>query len=198
MGENNRRFIAAVAGSAGSLPAIEQFFSQAPHDDVSYVVVQHLPASFRSQLGVLLKKYTDLRIVEIYSGTHIEKDCIYITPPDSYLTIDDDTFYLSPRLDGLNRSIDIFLSSLARNSGDKAIAVLLSGTGTDGVKGLAEVRRANGLTLAQIPESGQFAALPENAIRSGNVDKVLDCKDMAGFINRHVEQKKQKNDRKAI
>lgn len=183
-----KRFIAAVAGSAGSLHSIKQFFEHTASSHVSYLVVQHLPMDYKTQLKPILKKYSELVIHEAVSGERIEPNGVYVTPSDKYLTVTDDRIDLVPRSEMPNRSIDVLLKSLAGNSKERAIAVILSGTGSDGVDGIRAIKGTGGLILAQTPHSCIFPSMPINAIRSGCVDRVLSCKDMASAIHKYVHE----------
>src|SRR5579871_6204291 len=107
-----KKFIAALVGSAGSQKSIEQIFDHVPHDDVSFVIVRHLPVTFRTQMEVILQRHSTLAIKEIRNGMVLQKDTIYIAPTHKYTIIEHDTFKLIPRADPLNRSADRFLASL--------------------------------------------------------------------------------------
>lgn len=183
-----KQFIAAVAGSAGSLYSLKQFFCQLPCRQVSYLIVQHLPMNYKSQLSLILEKHSNLTVQEPIAGTRIMQDGVYLTPPNKYVTVKDDIIDLMPRAESPNRSIDVLLKSLADNSGDRAIAVILSGTGSDGVAGIKAIKQTGGLTLAQTPDSCVFPSMPMNAIQTGCVDHVLSCGDMADAIQDYVQR----------
>jgi two-component system CheB/CheR fusion protein len=143
-------------------------------------------------LDLVLKTHSKLKVVEATPDASIENDKVYYAPPAHYVTITDGTLQFVPREEGpINRSIDMFLESLAQNENKrKAIAVIFSGTGSDGVKGVAALKKAGGLVIVQNPESCEYADLPLKIIQSGNADFVLEPEDMPvviqGYANRYV------------
>jgi two-component system CheB/CheR fusion protein len=180
--------IVGIGGSAGSLAALKELFDHVPHDNLAYVIVQHLPVHFKSQLQAILQRHSNLDIIEVSNGQCISNDKIHLSPAGMYMKLVEDRFYLTPRTDILNRGIDFFFSSLASNSRQKAIGVVLSGTGMDGAIGLGRIKSAGGYTLVQTPATSQYSSMPLNAIKTGHVDKVLPVGDMAEAIEQHKEE----------
>lgn len=157
-----KQYIIAIAGSAGILEPLKECFDHTPLNNASYIILRHLPIGFQSTLDELLKKHCKLEIAEARPGESIENDRIYYAPPNDFLEITDGSFLLSRRSNNnSNPSIDIFLKSLAKNENKrKAIAVILSGTGTDGVKGVAEIKKNGGLVIVQSPDSCEYSDCP--------------------------------------
>ena len=173
--------IVGLGASAGGLEALEAFLTSMPmHSGLACVVVQHLDPTRETLLSSLLQRVTPLRVQEATDGTLIEADSVYVIPPDHELTIKRGRLQLghSPEPRGLRLPIDVLLSSLAREEGDRAVGVVLSGMGSDGSIGLQAIRTAGGLTLAQSPESAQFDSMPRSAIDSGCVDIVAQPSEM--------------------
>ncbi|HWB94188.1 MAG TPA: chemotaxis protein CheB [Puia sp.] len=183
-----RQFIAAVAGSAGSHQRLLEFFDHTPHDDVSYVILQHLPATWESQLLLILSRHAKLAVQEIRHGMVIRKDTIYISPPGKYVTIRHHVFTLAERTGRVHETADMFMASLAANSGKQAIGIVLEGTLTDGTEGLRAIRDAGGLTMVQDPATCKFCSMPENAIAAGVVDKIAAIPSMPEIIQQHINE----------
>lgn len=173
--------IVGIGASAGGLAPLEQFFSDVPPSSgLAFVVVQHMDPHHKPLLGELLQRITTMPVREISQAQRVEPDAIYVIPPNTELTLVAGTLHLAtpsqPR--GHRLPIDVLFSSLARELGDQAVGVVLSGMGSDGTLGLQAIKSRGGLTLAQSPESAQFGAMPANAIAAGCVDIVALPADM--------------------
>jgi len=182
------RFIIAIGSSAGGLVALKEFFDAVPHDQASYVILRHIPVSFRSELHKILKRHSKLDIIEVEDGMKISKDIVYIPPPYANLSIKNSTFYLHKRENEFNGNwaIDFFLESLAREARGKCIAVILSGAGSDGSKGIEHIKNSGGSIIVQKPVSCEHTGMPISAIDSGFVDFVLLPSEMPGMIQQVV------------
>ena len=159
--------IVGLGASAGGLEALEQFLEGVPaRSGLAYVVVQHLDPTHKAMLVELLQRRTLLPVREAVEGLHIVPDAVYVISPNSELTVAGGALHVArptePR--GLRLPIDVLFSSLARERGDQAIGVILSGMGSDGTLGLQAIRNQGGLTLVQKPESAQFDSMPASAI----------------------------------
>ncbi len=182
-------FIAGIGASAGGLEPLEDFFRNAvPDSGIAYVVVQHLSPEFESLMGELLARKTDLPIQRAESGMPIEADHIYLISPKKDMTVEDDRLILVDRDDTetLHLPIDTFFRSLASNVGQRAIAVVLSGSGSDGSRSLVNVAEAGGLTVAQDPATAKFDGMPRSAINTGFVDWILPPDKMPAALARYV------------
>ncbi|MBJ6724686.1 chemotaxis protein CheB [Geomesophilobacter sediminis] len=169
-------YIVGIGASAGGLNALEQFFDNTPADTgMAFVVIQHLSPDFKSLMDDLLSRHTSMSIHRVVNGVELQPDRIYLIPPKSHMTVSNGKLYLTEKnLSQHNElPIDIFFNSLADDAGDKAIAVILSGTGSDGSRGIVSIRTKGGLVVAQAPETAQFDGMPRNAIATGVCDFVL-------------------------
>ena len=182
----DRQFIVAIAGSAGSHRRLIELFEQTPHDDVAYVILQHLPATWESQLRVILSRHTKLPVQEIRNGMVVRKDVIYVAPAGKYVTIHRDIFTTMERTGRVHQTADIFMRSLAGNSGKRAIGIVLEGMLDDGTVGLRAIREVGGMTMVQDLETCKFRAMPESAIVAGVVDKVTEIGMMPRLIQEYV------------
>lgn len=167
--------IIGIGCSAGGLEALEKFLTHVPAGSgIAIVIVQHLDPNHVSALPELLQRLTRMSVVEAGDGMAVLPDCVYIIPPNKDMSLLHGKLHLldpvAPR--GLRLPVDFFLRSLAEDRGEKAIGVILSGMGSDGVFGLRAIKEASGLTLVQEPASAQADSMPRSAIEAGVADIV--------------------------
>ncbi len=177
--------IVGIGASAGGLAALEEFFGQIPRDSgLAYVVVQHLDPTQKAMLAQLLQRVTSMPVSEAVNGKRVEADCVYVIPPNTELSLHGGLLRLDkpsePR--GMRLPINILFSSLARAQGDRAIAVVLSGMGSDGTLGLQAVKTMGGLIVVQQPDTAQFDSMPTSAIASGCADIIAPPAKLPGHI----------------
>lgn len=164
-------FVVGVGASAGGLEALETFFDNLPQRaNLAYVVVQHLSPDYKSLMGELLGKHTEIPIREAEDGIEIHPETIYLIPRKKNMTAYSGRLFLTDQPGGLNLPIDLFFESLAEDFGERAIGVVLSGTGSDGTRGLRAIKGAGGITMAQDLESAKFDGMPRSAAATGIVD----------------------------
>jgi len=180
--------IAAIGASAGGIEATTELLSHVPPDTgMAFVLVQHLDPSHHSMLTELLSKKTPMRVVEVTNGMTVEPNQVYVIPPNATMSISNHTLQLSPRTEssrGVHMSIDHFMRALAEEQGNRAIGIILSGSGTDGTAGLAQIQAQGGVTFAQDEESAKYGNMPRSAVTSGCVDYVLSPKAIARELAR--------------
>jgi two-component system, chemotaxis family, CheB/CheR fusion protein len=182
--------VVGIGASAGGLEAIEGFFANTPSDvRIAFVIIQHLAPEHKSIMGSLLKKYTNLKVMEVRNGTKVEPGCVYLNPPNRDVSIMDGKLHLSEptQMRGVRLPIDYFFRSLAESEGDKSICIVLSGTGTDGTLGLKAVKGAGGMAMAQEETQAKYNNMPRSAIDTGLVDYILPVERMAGELMKYVE-----------
>jgi two-component system CheB/CheR fusion protein len=168
--------VAGIGASAGGLEAFTQLLrSLPPRPGAAFVLVQHLDPTHDSILPSLLAKATAMPVREAKDGTRLEVDQVHVIPPAMDIAISDGHLRLVPRPDrpAPHMPLDLFLGSLAEVQGSRAIAVILSGTGTDGTLGCKAVRAAGGIVFAQEPASAKYDGMPRSVIAAGGVDFVL-------------------------
>lgn len=181
--------IVALGASAGGLEALQTFFGRMPSDSgLSFVLIQHLSPDFKSLMDELLSRHTSMTIHRVESGMALEPDSVYLIPPKKVMTLRGGRLLLEDRQSSVPHDlpIDIFFRSLAQDAGERAIAVVLSGTGSDGSRGVREVRATGGLVVVQSPESAKFDGMPRSAIASGAADLVLPPEAMPDMILKYV------------
>jgi two-component system CheB/CheR fusion protein len=182
--------VVGIGASAGGLEALETFFSHMPPDSgMAFVVIQHLAPRHKSILGEILKKDTQMTVREIQDGMKIEPNQVYLNPPDKDVALSKGTFHLAQpsELTRVRLPIDFCFRSLAEDQREKAVCIILSGTGSDGTLGLEEVKAAGGLTLAQAEEQAKYPFMPRSAIVTGQVDYVLPVEKMPEELLRYAK-----------
>ena len=151
--------VVGIGASAGGLKALEEFFRKLGDDtQMAFVVIQHLSPQYKSMMPELLARHTRLDVKHAYEGAEVKPGTVYLISPGKNLTLRNGRLRLSnqPEIRGVNLPIDIFFRSLADDVSDRAIAIVLSGTGTDGTLGLRDIKGAGGMVMVQTPESAQF------------------------------------------
>jgi len=177
--------VAAIGASAGGLEAIKTFLENLPDDTgISYVVVQHLAPNRESILPELLEKKTSMPVHQVKDRMPLEPNQVYVIPPNTYMNIVDGHLTLFPRenKEGIFLPIDFFFKNLAGIYQNKAIGILLSGTGSDGTAGFKEIKAEGGITFAQ-DDSAAFNGMPRSAVDSGFVDFILPVRQIASELS---------------
>ena len=167
--------IVGIGASAGGLEALQQFFQHMPgNSGMSFVVIQHLSPDYKSLMADILGKHTEMTVVQAENEMEIDPDTVYLIPPKKNLTLKGGRLLLTNVVQGqLNHPIDVFFTSLAAQKRERAIAVVMSGTGTDGTSGIKMVKENGGLVIVQSPETAKFDGMPRSAINTGIADFVL-------------------------
>ncbi len=177
--------VVGLGASAGGLEALEEFIEAMPPDSgMAFVVVVHQAAKQISLLPELLDKCTPMDVVAIYNGITVQPNRVYIVPPGKIVDLLNNKLYLSdiaPR-HAPPLPIDHFFRSLANAMREQAVAIVLSGTGTDGTVGLSAIKGESGMAMVQSVESAKFSGMPQNAIDSGLADYVLPPKKMPATL----------------
>ena len=183
--------IVGIGASAGGLEAFGSFFSKMPVDSgMAFVLVQHLDPSHVSNMVDLLKRYTQMPVIEARDGLKIEVNHVYMIPPNYNMTVIDRTLNLVELVErpGISHGIDLFFRSLAADLKDRSICVILSGTGSDGSLGAKVVKAELGMVMVQDPESAKYDGMPRSAIAAGVADIVVPAEQMAEKLIDFVSQ----------
>jgi two-component system CheB/CheR fusion protein len=174
--------VVGIGASAGGLEAIEAFFKTMPVDSgMAFVVIQHLSPDYKSLMVELLSRKTDIPVHRAEDGMVVQPNHIYLIPPKKNLTIFHGKLLLADQLprDGINLPVDIFLRSLAEDQGERAVGVVLSGTGSDGTRGVRAIKEWGGLVMVQDEATARFDGMPRAAASTGVADFVLPPGEMA-------------------
>jgi two-component system CheB/CheR fusion protein len=185
--------IVGIGASAGGLAAFESFLTAMPpttDSGMAFVLVQHLAPDHRSILTELIKRYTRMQVYEVADGMEVKPSCAYIIPPNRDMALLRGKLQLleptTPR--GIRLPIDFFFRSLAADQRDRAVCIILSGTGSDGTLGLRAVKGEGGMAMAQTPETTEFDSMPRTAIATGLVDYILPPEKMPEQLIAYVDQ----------
>ena len=179
----------AIGASAGGIPALRTVLGALSSPFKAAVfVVQHLDPHHRSLLAELLSRETGLHVK---AGTDEEKahpGTVYVASPDMHLVVEEEHVRLtrSQPIRFSRPSIDVLFASIAKGYGQHAIAVILSGTGSDGADGIRAIKAAGGVAIAQDPRGAEYPAMPRAAVASGGVDLVLPLSDIGPALTRLV------------
>ncbi len=175
--------IVGVGASAGGLESLEQLFSGLPADTgLGFVVVQHLSPDFRSLMDELIGRRSTMPVSVVEDGATVEPNHIYLLPAGKEMIIRDRRLILSDKPNGLSLPIDMFLRSLAQDVGPDAIGIILSGSGSDGSRGMVDIKKAGGLAMIETPTSAKFDSMPLAAQATGLVDHVASPRDLARIL----------------
>jgi two-component system, chemotaxis family, CheB/CheR fusion protein len=187
---NNDFYIIGIGASAGGLEALELFFNNMPAESgMAFVVVQHLSPDYKSMMVEILSKHTDMQVLHVEDGMLVQPNQVYLIPSKKNITLFHGKLYLNDKdfSRGFNLPIDIFLMSLAKDQGQKAIAVILSGTGSDGTRGIRAIKEHDGMVIVQEPESAKFDGMPNSAIATGLSDYILLPENMPTELCRFIQ-----------
>ena len=174
----SRFFVVGIGASAGGLAAFEAFFSGMPagvQTGMAFVLVQHLAPDHTSILAELIRRYTPMTVLQVEDGMSVQPDHVYIIPPNHDMAFLNGTLHLlepaEPR--GHRLPIDYFFRSLAQDQHDRAIGIVLSGTGSDGTQGVRAIKAEAGMVMVQSIESAEFDGMPRSVIATGLADYEL-------------------------
>ena len=179
-----------IGASAGGLEAIDAFFNTMdPESGCAFIVVQHLSPDHKSLMTELLSKRTSMPVQRATEGMPVLANHVYLIPPNHDLRIFHGKLLLTEqkRQGGINLPIDIFLTSLAEDQGEKAIGIILSGTGSHGTRGVRAIKKKVGMVMSQNLETAGFDGMPRSAIATGLVDYILAPDEMPGELLRFIK-----------
>lgn len=183
--------VVAIGASAGGLDACRALLREQPADtSAAFILVLHLAPTHESMMVDLLARHTKLKVVQAAEGMQLRQGHLHIIPPGMFLSVTNRVIHLSHPDSGnaVRMPFDVLLQSLAKDAGARAACVVLSGTGTDGTVGLAEIHAAGGLVIVQDPTEAAYAGMPESAIASGLTAQVLTVESMGPAISEFLNR----------
>lgn len=183
-------YVMGVGASAGGLEALQEMLRSFPQNlPLSILIAQHLAPNYKSLLAELLERGSSLRVRIAEDGAVPEVGIVHVCPPNADIIMENGAIrLLSPgHSSGPKPSVDALLSSIAASCGDRAIGVLLSGTGSDGTYGMREIHSVGGLTIAQDPSSAKYDSMPRSAIEAGVVDRTVAAAHVGRSVELHIE-----------
>jgi two-component system CheB/CheR fusion protein len=171
--------IVGIGASAGGLGAFEAFFSGMPADrqpGMAFVLVQHLAPDHTSILAELIRRFTNMTVLQVEDGMPVQPNHVYIIPPNHDMALLNGTLQLSEPLEprGHRLPIDYFFRTLAQDQHDRAIGIVLSGTGSDGTLGARAIKAEAGMVMVQSAESAEYDGMPRSVIATGIADYELE------------------------
>lgn len=192
LGEASPPLVVGVGASAGGIQAVRELFSQVvPDSGLAYVLVMHLDPEHESFLAELIGGYARIPAVEVEDGMPLMPDRLHVIPPNTELTVRNGILFLAEPSEhrGLRMPIDRFLQSLAEDAGDRAVAVILSGTGSDGTLGVRAIKGLGGMVVAQHPDDATFDGMPRSAMATGDVDHVLPAREIPAAVEAYLQHR---------
>lgn len=182
--------VVGIGASAGGVDALRSFFTvSSATGGLAYVVIQHLSPDHGSLMAEILGRCTAMPVHQIEDGMIVEPDHVYVIRPGYTVTLEGGALRLGEPVEkrGHRRPIDDFFRSLAREQKESSIAVVLSGTGTNGSAGAQAIKAAGGLCIAQDPQTADFPSMPESLIYSGYADQILKAEEIPAVLQRYVQ-----------
>lgn len=178
--------VVAIAASAGGLKALSEVLSDLPADfPAAVLVIQHLDRSHRSLMADILRRRMSLPIKQTEEGDKLSPGQAYIAQPNHHVLVNSDgtlSLTQSPLVNFVRPSADLLFESLAKSYRDRAIAVVLTGTGKDGKQGLQAIAEMGGMVISQDPETAEHSGMPSSAIDTGIVDLILPLSEIASTL----------------
>ena len=183
LAKSNSFPIACVGASAGGLEALIALFKSLPKNiNMAFVLIQHLEPQHKSALSEILSREASLNIREARNNTKVEPAHVYVIPPNTLMTISRGKLKITSRIkraDGRYLPVDFFMNSLAQEGKEKAIGIILSGTGSDGTQGVKDIKAKGGIIFAQDEKTSRYFGMPSSVIASGSADFVMEPKEIA-------------------
>ena len=183
--EDDQSLVVGIGASAGGLEALQEFFNYCPADmGVSFVVVQHLSPDFKSMMDQLLSRCTDMPVKVAEDGEMIRSNHVYLIPPRKSMIVAQGSLLLTDAAPHVSLSlpIDTFFRSLAEDQQHRSVGIILSGTGSDGSRGIAGIKEVGGLVLVQDPAEAKFDGMPNAALSSNYVDYKFKVEEMPEYL----------------
>jgi len=184
--------VVAIAASAGGLKALSQLLSHLPSDfPAAVLVLQHLNRSHHSLMADILRRRISLSIKQVEEGDKLSPAQIYIAQPNYHILVNPDgtlSLTQSPLVQFVRPSADLLFESLAKSYQNRAIAVVLTGTGKDGTQGVKAIAKMGGMVISQNQETSEHFGMPSSAIDTGIVDLILPLPDIAETLIQLVKE----------
>jgi two-component system CheB/CheR fusion protein len=189
-GEDQTFPIVGIGASAGGLNALKQFFSALPAaSGMAFVVLQHLDPTHESLMAELLAHHTHMTVQQAKDGMPVQLNSVYMIPPNCYLYVRSGQLHLTEPTEqrGRRMPIDTFFRSLAEDQKERAICIILTGTGSDGTAGLRAIKEQGGMAMVQEPKTATHDGMPRSAIATGIVDFILPVEQMPEVLGNYTQ-----------
>lgn len=182
--------IVGIGASAGGLETLEAFFrNMPPEPGIAFVIIQHLSPTHKSIMAELLARHTTMTVRQIEDATPLEPNCVYLNPPDKNVAVFNRVLHLMEpvKTGAINMPVDYFFRSLSEDRKDQAIAIILSGTASDGTLGIKSIKEEGGMVMVQDPDTARYGGMPKSAIETGLADFILPVEKMPEYLVRYVK-----------
>lgn len=181
-------YLVAIGASAGGLDALEKLVAGLAIDsDAAFVIIQHLSPDYKSMMDTLLARHTRMSVVVVHDNMPLMPNRIHLIPPGALMHVENDRLRLTPKEPRVNTlPVDVFFQSAARSWGQRCVGIILSGTGSDGTRGVLAVNESGGFSIAQDPSDAAFDGMPRSAISTGLIDEVLPVESIPIRLMAHV------------
>ena len=189
--KTNDFFVVGIGASAGGLEALEQFFTSMPLvNKMAFIVIQHLSPDFKSLMPEILSRNTTMKVYQIQDGMKVMPGCVYLNPPKFTVTISNGQLFIKEQdpLYRINLTVNTFLESLAADRREKSIAIILSGTGSDGTRGCRAIKENGGIVIAQDAKTAKFNGMPKSVISTNICDFILPPANIPEKLLKYVSQ----------
>jgi two-component system CheB/CheR fusion protein len=186
-----QNYIIGIGASAGGMEAIHELFDNMPATtNFTFVIVQHLSSDYKSLMPELLSRHTNMPVYVGENEMKLEPNNIYLIPNKYMMTVKAKRLWLHDKENNHhpNNAVDIFFESLAKEYKEQAVGIILSGTGTDGTKGIEQIKSGGGIVIVQDPMSAKFDGMPNSAISTGYADLILAPEMMADEMIDYLQQ----------
>ena len=184
--------VIGIGASAGGIPALLRFFEHMPGDSgMAFVIVLHLSPKHESRADQILQRVTNMPVLQVLEPTPIEANTVYLISPSNELSMIDGFLNVTKanRPRGRPIAIDLFFRSLADDHRERAISIVMSGSGSDGALGIGRIKEQAGVAIVQSPDDAEYDEMPKSAIATGQADLVLPVAAHAAKADRVVEQR---------
>src|SRR5436190_2173880 len=182
--------IVGLGASAGGIQALRDFFAEVPNDSgMAYVVILHMSPEHESKLAEILQVTSSIPVTQVRQRVKVEPNHVYVIPPNQNLPMIDGHLDLKSMIGAEERRspVDLFFRTLAETNEDRAVSVILSGTGANGSMGMKRIKEYGGVAFAQDPQEAEYTDMPRNAIATGMVDYVLPVSEIPAKIISYKE-----------
>ncbi len=193
MNQRSDFYVVGIGLSAGGISALTDLLSNLPQSPgAAFVVISHLPKEAKSHLDKVVARATSLQVSWGKTGQRLEPNHCYLLPAGMLMTVHQGKLHVEPRPNDhvINRTIDIFFSSLAQQFEQRSIGIILSGTGEDGLKGVYAIEEHGGIVMVQKPESATFDGMPFSIVAKDHPDFILTPVEMSHALNMFLKVKK--------
>jgi len=184
-------FYVGIGASAGGLEVLREFLdAMSPTSGVAFIVIQHLSPDHKSLMDEILAKNTTMSVESVVEGTEVRPNAVYLIPPRKNMVLAEGRLHLSdPKNEQrVTLPIDFFFRSLAESARSRSVGMVLSGTGSDGSRGIRAIKEAGGLVLVQDPDTAKFDGMPWSAVNTGLADMVLGPVQLADYLDSYTRQ----------